>query len=163
MGANRHCTDCDDDTVGCCGVPARRGGCDVCHPPNQGETHYVGDDCPGAHREEAKSGFKFDSEKLRFDLIPPYALEQLAKVYTHGAAKYGDVNYLRGMTYRRILAALMRHVEAYRAGESIDPDSGLPHMAHVAWQAFTLMVYENEDIGEDNRKMEVSNEPEETE
>ncbi len=128
-------------------------------PPNQGITHYVGDDCPGGHAEEAKSGFKFDGDKLRYDLIPPYALAQLAEVYTHGAKKYGDGNYLKGMTFRRILAALMRHVEAYRAGETIDPDSGIPHMAHAAWQCFTLMVYENESLGEDDRKMEVPDDP----
>ena len=116
-------------------------------------THHVGDDCPGGHADEAAKGFKFDEEKLRYDLIPPHALEMLAGVYTHGAHKYGDVNYLRGMNYRRILAALMRHIEAYRAGESTDPDSGLPHMAHAAWQCMTLMVYEDEGLGEDDRNM----------
>lgn len=110
-------------------------------------SHHVGDDCAGGHSDLEQGGaFKFDTgpEKLRYDLIPPYALEQLVRVYTHGAAKYSDVNYLKGggMSYRRILAALMRHVEAFRAGETDDPDSGLPHMAHAAWQCFTLMTYE---------------------
>lgn len=114
-------------------------------------SHYVGDDCPGSHAEEAKRGFKFDADKLRYDLIPPFPLSQLAQVYTDGAAKYGDENYLKGMPFRRVLAALIRHVEAYRAGETLDPESGSPHMAHAAWQCFTLMAYENLGVGEDDR------------
>ena len=101
-------------------------------------------------------GFKYDEGKLRYDLIPPHALEMLATVYTHGAEKYSDVNYLNGngMPYRRILAALMRHVEAFRGGETYDPDSGLPHMAHAAWQCFTLMTYEQVlENPKDNRDM----------
>ncbi len=134
-------------------------GCPVDTPREVMMTHFVGDTCqPDGHREEAKTGFKFDEEKhggtkLRYDLIPPVALKMLAEVYTHGARKYGDINYLKGMSFRRILAALMRHIEAYRAGETDDPDSGLPHMAHAAWQCFTLMVYEDESLGDDDREM----------
>ena len=126
------------------------------HYPTLNSGHRVGDDCPGGHLNESREGFKFDGGKLRYDLIPPHALEMLAGVYTHGAAKYSDVNYLKGggMSYRRILAALMRHVEAFRGGETDDPDSGLPHMAHAAWQCFTLMTY-NDWIAEpkDDRMM----------
>lgn len=134
------------------------GGCEKCRPSSYArnappDAHYVGDDCSGGHREESKSGFKFDSGKLRYDLVPPYALSQLVQVYTDGAAKYGDVNYLKGMAYRRVLAALMRHVEAYRTGESTDPDSGSPHLAHAAWACFTLITYELYDLGEDDREM----------
>ncbi len=149
------CNECQDLTAG---------GCIVCQPLQQpwegvgGVAHYVGDDCPGGHQDLTGEAFKFDdgSDKLRYDLIPPHALEMLASVYTHGAAKYTDTNYLKsgGMAYRRILAALMRHVEAYRAGETDDPDSGLPHMAHAAWQCFTLMAYSDWlDNPKDNRDM----------
>jgi len=117
--------------------------------------HYVGDDCPGGHEQEAEKGFKFDSpeygEKLRYDLIPPSPLRELAQVYTDGAKKYGDENYLRGMSWRRVTASLMRHVEAYRAGETTDLESGSPHLAHAAWACFTLILYEQAGIGEDDR------------
>ena len=113
--------------------------------------HHVGDDCPGGHREQAESGFKFDEDKLRYDLVPPEPLAELTQVYTDGARKYGDENYLQGMSWRRVTASLMRHVEAYRTGETIDEESGSPHLAHAAWACFTLMLYENHGLGEDDR------------
>jgi hypothetical protein len=119
--------------------------------PSKGLTHFVGDACPGGHAKEAESGFKFDADKLRYDLIPPYPLEELARIYTDGAKKYGDTNYLKGMAWSRVTAALMRHVEAFRAGEDTDPESGHPHLAHTAWQCFTLMLYGVFDLGEDDR------------
>lgn len=126
-------------------------------------THSVDDNCPGGHREEAAQGFKFDADKLRYDLIPSYALHELAQVYTDGAKKYGDSNYLQGMSWRRVLAALMRHVEAFRAGEDIDLESGSPHMAHAAWQCFALLVYANEGLGDDDRFVALGGNNDETE
>lgn len=133
------------------------GGCPLCRPMvedtdgNSG-THYVGDDCPGGHAEEAQVAFKFDAGKLRYDLVPTYPLRELAKVYTDGAAKYGDENYLKqGMNWKRVIASLLRHVEAYRARENTDPESGSPHLAHAAWCCFTLLTYEHLALGEDDR------------
>lgn len=75
---------------------------------------------------------KFDTDKLRYDLVPPSAIKALAEVLSFGAAKYGDNNW-RDMPkdqLHRTVGAMMRHFEAYRAGELIDPESGLPHLAH---------------------------------
>ena len=114
--------------------------------------HYVGDDCPGGHADEAQVAFKFDAGKLRYDLIPTYPLKELAKVYTDGAAKYGDENYLKeGMNWKRVIASLLRHVEAYRACEDLDPESGSHHLAHAAWCCFTLLTYQYLGLGEDDR------------
>ena len=87
---------------------------------------------------------KFDDGKLRYDLVPPIELEELVEVYTHGAARYGDKNYLAGggLGEDRIYAAILRHVQSYRKGERIDKDSSLLALAHAAWGCFTLMEYE---------------------
>ena len=98
-------------------------------------------------------GRKDDSSKLRYDLIPPYALEALAHVYTIGATKYGDDNYLHGMDWSRVGGALMRHYEAWREGEPEDQEDGQLHLASVAWCAFTLMVYDYYGIGNDDRAL----------
>lgn len=86
-------------------------------------------------------GRKDDGGKLRYDLIPPDALDALARVYTKGATVYGDRNWEQGISYCRIFAALMRHCWAWFRGEENDPDDGLHHMAHAAWNCMTLLAY----------------------
>ena len=83
-------------------------------------------------------GTKFDEGKLRYNLTPPEPLEQLAQVYTHGAKKYGDHNWKKGIDISRMYAALMRHLEKHRMGEVMDPE-GHSHMSAVAFYAFALM------------------------
>jgi hypothetical protein len=46
---------------------------------------------------------------------------------------------------------MQRHIEAFRMGHSIDPDTGLHHLAHAAWHAFALMEFETNKIGTDDR------------
>lgn len=86
------------------------------------------------------TGKKFDDGKLRYDLVPPAVLEQLATVLTFGAEKYGANNWQTVPDARnRYYAAMMRHVEADRGGEVFDEESGLPHLTHaLACVAFML-------------------------
>lgn len=39
-------------------------------------------------KEIKTTGFKYDGGKQRYDLIPPSALDEVARVYTYGATKY---------------------------------------------------------------------------
>ena len=81
----------------------------------------------------ATPGMKFDSDKLRYDLVPPSALEKIVDVLTYGAKKYAPENWKKvEEPERRYIAAAMRHIEAFRKGERLDPESGLPHLAHAA-------------------------------
>lgn len=100
---------------------------------------------------EEASGIKYDDDKLRYDLIPPAALEALAFVYTIGARKYDDWNWLKGMKWSRVYGALMRHLMAWVQGEQFDQDDGQEHLASIAWCAFTLMEYERLEVGTDDR------------
>ena len=94
---------------------------------------------------------KNDQGKLRYDLIPPECLRELAYVYTIGAKKYADDNWKNGLERQRIQAALMRHAEAARAGEIHDPEDGQRHLASVAWCAFALMWYDMQEEADDRR------------
>lgn len=85
----------------------------------------------GVKYEVVEEFLKFDAEKLRYDLVPPSAVKALAEVLTFGARKYKPNNWKNCQDPERYLAALMRHIEAYRAGEELDTDSGLPHLAHA--------------------------------
>src|SRR3990167_6881570 len=43
------------------------------------------------------TGAKRSARALRYDLMPPIALERLAKIYTTGAEEYGIGNWSKGM------------------------------------------------------------------
>jgi hypothetical protein len=45
----------------------------------------------------------------------------------------------------------MRHLSAWWQGEDKDPETGMSHMLHAAWNALTLVAYELRGIGEDDR------------
>ena len=75
---------------------------------------------------------KFDGDKLRYDLVPPSLGREVAKVLTFGAKKYDAHNWKKVDDVNRYVAALYRHLEAWRAGEETDPESGFSHLAHAA-------------------------------
>jgi hypothetical protein len=85
-------------------------------------------------------GMKSDHGKRRYDLVPVRAMGLLVDVLTYGAQKYAPDNWRQVVDARaRYTAALYRHLEAWRAGEWLDPESGLPHLAHAACNVFFLM------------------------
>jgi hypothetical protein len=92
------------------------------------------------HEIPPSSGVKHDAGKLRLDLIPPEILRALGEVLTHGADKYTDRNWERGIALDRVYAALLRHLLAWREGEAIDAESGLPHLAHALTNAGMLLT-----------------------
>jgi hypothetical protein len=93
----------------------------------------------------------YDAGKPRYDLIPADALEELAKVYGAGAAKYSDRGWGVGMSWSRYFGSLMRHCWAWWRGEELDPETGLHHLAHAAWNALALLAYAKRNVGTDDR------------
>jgi hypothetical protein len=88
-------------------------------------------------------GLKYDEGKTRFDLVDPEFEELVAKVMTFGANKYKPNSWQNVEDpVNRYYAALRRHINAWRKGEKIDPESKLPHLAHVAVNAMFLLHYE---------------------
>lgn len=94
---------------------------------------------------------KFDSKKIRMELLPPDALFMTAQVFTHGAAKYEDRNWERGISWERYIGAMFRHMLLFMMGEDTDPDSGFPVLAHISCNALFLLSSYLREIGEDNR------------
>jgi len=84
-------------------------------------------------------GIKNDKEKSRYDLLPAGAIDELAKVLTHGAKKYEANNWRKVENGKeRYLAALLRHAFALVSGEEADKDSGLHHAGHIMANAAFL-------------------------
>lgn len=94
---------------------------------------------------------KDDGEKLRYDLIPPDALEALATILTFGARKYAPRNWELGMPWGRVFAALLRHLWAWWGKRGTDPDTGRSHLWHALCCIVFLVSYEARGIGEDDR------------
>lgn len=90
---------------------------------------------------DMSKGLKFDGDKPRYDLIPPYPLNELAKLYTSGAKKYEDRNWEKGLRWGRCFAALMRHAWKFWSGEDMDEEMKVHHMVCVAFCAFSLIEF----------------------
>lgn len=93
-------------------------------------------------QKTSEGGLKHDQDKVRLELISSEALFQLGKVLTFGARKYSPHNWRKGISYSRILGAIMRHVVAYNAGETNDPETGLSHIAHAFTECMFLLEFE---------------------
>lgn len=81
---------------------------------------------------------KFDQGKEKFTMIPQLALREVAKVFTHGADKYGDFNYSKQCNVLRYIDAMQRHTNQYLTGEDID-ESGVHHLACAAANALMAL------------------------
>lgn len=89
-------------------------------------------------QKEGKKNDKKD-DKTRWELMPLDCLEDIARVYTEGAKKYGENTwqYLDN-GYQRYKGALLRHL--YRSeNETFDEETGCRHLAQVAWNAIALL------------------------
>jgi hypothetical protein len=123
----------------------------------------VDPDTPEAMKTAA---VKFDGGKVRYDLLPWDAIEQLAILYTVGAQKYEENNWLRGFRYGRTMAAMLRHLNAWWLSKLMGKDGkdyenadlyaklGLEpqsHLVAVVWNAVALLTFELRGLGVDDR------------
>ena len=96
-------------------------------------------------RDTDVDGFKLDMGKLRFDLVPPEAIKEIAKVMTKGCEKYPPNNWKKVDDLKnRYLAALYRHLNAWQLGENNDPDTGISHLSH-ALTNMCFLVWDEQD------------------
>lgn len=84
---------------------------------------------------------KKDDGKLRYDLFPVEALEEITKVLNFGATKYADRSWETGMKWGRLYAALFRHMTAWWRGEDLDKETGITHLAHACCCGIFLLTY----------------------
>lgn len=77
--------------------------------------------------------------KGRFDLIPPYPLFRLARVYEEGAKKYTERNWERGQNLMATLDSALRHCQCLMAGEQHED-----HATQAVWNLFAYIHTLNE-------------------
>ena len=86
---------------------------------------------------------KADAGKPRLSLVPPAIIEAVGRIRTYGAAKYGADENWRQVELERYRDALLRHLCEYlREPASVDGESGLPHLEHMACNIAFLLELE---------------------
>ena len=97
---------------------------------------------------------KQDAGKPRWDLLPIRPIEEVVEVLTEGAAKYSENGWQQVDNAReRYFAALMRHIVAWREGQTCDAESGRSHLIHAICNLlflyhFDLPIVEGETVNE---------------
>lgn len=96
---------------------------------------------------------KKDGGKIRMDLLPYDALEEVAKVLTYGAKKYKAHGWAEGMNWSRLIGAAGRHLNLeFQQGQDYDTETGLPTLAHAACCLLFLISYQKQGLGQDDRR-----------
>jgi hypothetical protein len=84
-------------------------------------------------------GIKYNKLKNRLSLVTPFGIWLVGEVGSIGEIKYDTHNNRKGIPVSELLDALDRHTKAFVMGEDLDPETGLPHMAHAAWNALSIV------------------------
>lgn len=81
-------------------------------------------------REEMSTGSRRDTQdgKPRYDLMPLCELLEEVMIYTNGAEKYGDNNWMKGQPIMRYFTSAMRHLCMGIAGMKDEP-----HLHQAIW------------------------------
>lgn len=76
---------------------------------------------------------KADAGKLRLSLVPRKIIWKIARIREYGTAKYHDPDNWKNVEVERYRDAAYRHFMAYLDDpKSVDGESGLPHLWHLA-------------------------------
>lgn len=94
-------------------------------------------------QEPLAEGTKYDQGKPRHDLLPTSLMHGVAEILTFGAKKYAEHNWRKGIAYSRIYSSLQRHITSWQSGETIDPESGKPHLWHAGCNIAFLIEFES--------------------
>ena len=118
----------------------------VCHPDEAARLmgyEIIEDDQPEIN-QEAKS----DCGKPRPSLVPPALIRGVDAIREYGCKKYKDPDNWRRVEAQRYWDALLRHaLAAWDDWTAVDPESGMPHLWHIACNLAFLMQYMEEENG----------------
>lgn len=109
-------------------------------------------ECDPNGKSAKDAGAKLDAGKVRPELIIrgfSRALLEVARVGTFGADKYSDDGWITVPQGRkRYTDAMYRHLLKEHTGEYADPESGIQHAAHTAWNALARLELTLRDLAD---------------
>lgn len=100
---------------------------------------------------DAVTGGAKGQKGCQLGAVDPLALIEVGKIAGFGGEKYERYNFAKGYKWSLSYDALQRHLMAFWAGENIDPESKLPHVAHAAWHCLALLTFSLRNKGTDDR------------
>ncbi len=94
-------------------------------------------------------GRKHDAGKPQWGLLPWDAVGDIVEVLTLGARKYAPDNWRKVPNARaRYFDAALRHLVAWKRGESFDHEWGCSHLAHAGCCVLFLLALDRVPRGE---------------
>ena len=135
---------------------------------------------------DAATGGEKGAKVTQLGALDPVALILLGRVAGMGALKYAAHNFLKGYDWSLSFNAMQRHALLFWSGETYDycttpghpvrqyhpyvpkdveagpracNASGLPHIAHAAWMALSLVSFVARGIGNDDRPPALASDP----
>ena len=92
---------------------------------------------------DSKDGVKWDEGKLLWGLLPLEPIREIVRVLTYGAKKYAPSNWMNVKDAReRYYDAMMRHIVAYKMGETKDSDTNIHPLAHAGCCLLFILWFE---------------------
>ena len=100
---------------------------------------------------DADKAAHFSSSKSGVDQIPSEVLMEWGDVFTYGEKKYARDNWLKGTDWHEFYGSALRHLYRFWAGEDVDPETGINHLAHALWNVAAIRAYQMRGLGQDDR------------
>jgi len=113
-------------------------------------------------KEKKEQARRYNSGKLRYDLLPPFAINEIVRIFSIGSDKYtlrdkegnvtdsADFNWSKGQKWTHTLASAERHINKFKMGADFDTDysqellqkwGNVYHIAAAAWNLIVLLEF----------------------
>lgn len=107
---------------------------------------------------DADKALHYSEGKPGVDQIPVELLIEWGRVFSYGERKYFRDNWKRGNDWHEFIGSALRHLFAWERGQDLDPESSLPHLAHLIWNIGALRYYQLHGLGHDDRPLSITDE-----
>ena len=93
---------------------------------------------------------KCEEGKPMLHLVPTLWTRVLARIFEYGLEKYYRESWKKFTLEKAnedLIPAAMRHIDAYRDGEYLDPETNQPHLGQAAWNCLIVMWHYEKEKG----------------